>query len=254
MEEVKNDDKKYCVYMHVNKINNKVYVGQTCLDPERRWRKDGSGYKECTHFWRAIQKYGWDNFEHIIFAENLTREEANQMEISLIALYDTTNILYGYNLTNGGNATVYTKEVRKKISDNHADVSGENNPFYGKHHTEETKEKIRKKNKINFAGANNPMYGVRRYGEDGPMYGKKHTEDAKKKMSQNRKKKAVVQLDLNGNFISEYPSLCEAGRQHGSEGNIWQCCNNNAKTYKGFKWMYKEKWEEIQNAVLSLQE
>lgn len=235
MENLKTEDRRWCVYIHTNKINNKVYVGQTCLNPERRWRKDGSGYKDCTYFWRAIQKYGWENFEHIIFAENLTQEEANKMEISLIALYDTTNILYGYNLTYGGNVTVYTDAARKKISENHADVFGENNPFYGKHHSEETKEKIRKKNKINFSKENNPMYGIHRFGKDNPMYGK------------GRK---VVQLTLDGEFVNEYCSATEATRQtqiHNS--SIWRCCNFKNKTAGGYIWMYKEDWEEMQGAI-----
>lgn len=40
---------------------------------------------------------------------------------------------------------VRTEEEKKKISENHADVSGENNPMFGKLHSEEAKEKIRKK-------------------------------------------------------------------------------------------------------------
>ena len=52
----------YIVYQHKNKINGKVYIGITMQDPERRWRH-GEGYKSSPHFYAAIQKYGWDNFE-----------------------------------------------------------------------------------------------------------------------------------------------------------------------------------------------
>ena len=251
MEEVKPEDRRWCVYMHTNKINNKVYVGQTCLNPERRWRKDGAGYKNCTYFWRAIQKYGWDSFEHIIVAENLTKEEADTMEKDLIALYDTTNILKGYNLTCGGDNTELTEEVRKKISENHADVSGENNPFYGKSHSEETKEKIRIKNKVNFAKENNPMYGVHRYGESAPMYGKHHTKETKIKIGMTRKGKYVgennpnygkgkpiIQLTLDGEVINKYNSVAEATRCTGiSSQSIYRCCYGKQKSAGGFKWM-----------------
>jgi group I intron endonuclease len=127
MEET--NDKKWCVYMHTNKINNKVYVGQTCKKPMHRWN-NGKGYQHNSHFWSAINKYGWVNFEHIIFAENLSQEEANHMEKLLIALYNTTDPSCGYNLTIGG-------EV----------LTGEYNPFYGKKHTDETKQKISEKAK-----------------------------------------------------------------------------------------------------------
>lgn len=56
----------YYVYCHENKINHKRYVGITCTKPEKRWGTNGQRYKECPHFWHAIQKYGWDNFDHMI--------------------------------------------------------------------------------------------------------------------------------------------------------------------------------------------
>lgn len=59
-------EKPYCVYIHTNKINKKSYIGITCQKPEHRWGCNGNGYAECPHFWRAIQKYGWDNFDHKI--------------------------------------------------------------------------------------------------------------------------------------------------------------------------------------------
>ena len=38
--------KTYVIYMHVNKINNKKYIGITCQTLQNRWRK-GKGYNEC---------------------------------------------------------------------------------------------------------------------------------------------------------------------------------------------------------------
>lgn len=62
---------EYCIYRHTNKVNGKVYIGLTKQKPERRWQK-GHGYIG-TLFGNAIGKYGWDNFEHEIVAEGLTR-------------------------------------------------------------------------------------------------------------------------------------------------------------------------------------
>ena len=66
----------YIVYQHKNKINNKVYIGITSQIPERRWGSNGCNYKSSPHFYSAIQKYGWDNFEHNILFTNLTKEKA----------------------------------------------------------------------------------------------------------------------------------------------------------------------------------
>lgn len=94
--------KDYCVYVHTNKINGKKYVGQTCQAPERRWGKNGSGYTECPHFWNAIQKYGWDSFEHEIVKDGMSHEEACAFEIDLIAKLNTNNPDFGYNVSKGG--------------------------------------------------------------------------------------------------------------------------------------------------------
>ena len=92
----------FCVYVHTNKINNKKYVGQTCQKPESRWGNQGCGYKGCLLFERAIQKYGWDNFEHEIVYDGLTQDEANYYEEMLIEQYHTTDSDFGYNIRSGG--------------------------------------------------------------------------------------------------------------------------------------------------------
>ena len=74
----------YTIYMHKNKINGKVYIGQTCQNPIKRW-DNGRGYETSSRFYNAILKYGWDNFDHIILYSNLSLEEANIIEEKLIA-------------------------------------------------------------------------------------------------------------------------------------------------------------------------
>lgn len=125
-------DMNYTIYCHRNKINNKVYIGQTCQRLERRWR-DGEGYSHCSYFYKAIQKYGWDNFEHIILLENLTLEEANKNEVRLIKLFDSMNPEKGYNLEYGGDNKTHSEETKQKISNSlKGKLAGEKNPMYGK--------------------------------------------------------------------------------------------------------------------------
>lgn len=91
----------YTVYKHTCP-NGKVYIGITKQKPERRWGVNGCGYKENEYFYRAIQKYGWENIKHEIIAEGLTEDEADAMEIDLISEYRATDRNCGYNRHFGG--------------------------------------------------------------------------------------------------------------------------------------------------------
>ena len=91
----------YKIYIHKNKINGKVYVGQTKQSLKRRWN-NGNGYTQCPYFYNAIKKYGWDNFEHILLDEHLTKEEANTKEQDYIKYYKSSSPEFGYNISNGG--------------------------------------------------------------------------------------------------------------------------------------------------------
>lgn len=109
------EDRKYCVYMHKNKTNGKVYIGITSKNVNSRWR-NGGGY-ENQYFGLAIRKYGWNNFEHIILDKNLNRVEATEKEIELISFYKSNQKEYGYNITNGGdNEITFTEDIKRKIS------------------------------------------------------------------------------------------------------------------------------------------
>ena len=110
-------EKEYSVYMHINKVNDKKYIGITSQPVSRRWRKNGEGYKQCVLFYRAIKKYGWDNFEHIVLKEKLTEQEAKQMEKNLIKKYNSNNKKYGYNLTDGGEMTHFNEEVIQRMKE-----------------------------------------------------------------------------------------------------------------------------------------
>ena len=112
------ENKKYIVYMHKNKINDKVYIGITCQKTNYRWGA-GSGYKKQSKFYNAICKYGWENFEHIILFRNLNFEEAKQKEIEIIKKYNSFSKKNGYNATKGGegtNGVPCSEEKKIKIS------------------------------------------------------------------------------------------------------------------------------------------
>ena len=96
--------------------NNKKYIGITCQEPEKRWI-NGKGYKTNDYFFRAIKKYSWRNIQHKILYEHLTKEEAEQKEIELIAFYKSNQREYGYNVESGGNCTgMLSNKQKEKIS------------------------------------------------------------------------------------------------------------------------------------------
>lgn len=158
---------KYCVYVHIFP-NGKKYVGITCRPVNVRW-ENGSGYLGQPYMARAINKYGWENILHIVLCENMEKKDAEKLEVDLIKLWSTNNQQHGYNIDNGGlTCGKHSIQTREKISRNRtgkclgknnckygANMKGENNPFFGKKHTEQSKEKMRSADK-NVSGSNNP--------------------------------------------------------------------------------------------------
>lgn len=107
----------YKVYKHTNIENGKVYIGITKQEPKRRWQ-NGYGYIDNKYFYNAINKYGWESFTHEVLYNNLSKEEAQEKEIELIAYYKSSDRKYGYNMSKGGETG--TENLVKKIGkDNH---------------------------------------------------------------------------------------------------------------------------------------
>ena len=106
------------IYKHTNRINNKIYIGQTKHeeDPNNRWHH-GRGYSDNAEFYNDIQIYGWDNFSHEILARNLSISEANELEKHYILLYQSYLPENGYNKNMGGGCsdTIYTRN-KKPVS------------------------------------------------------------------------------------------------------------------------------------------
>lgn len=218
----------YIVYKHINKINGKVYIGQTALNVERRWR-NGKGYKTGV-FKKAIEKYGWDNFEHIIVRDKLSKEEANLLEVSLIRKYKELGICY--NITDGGEGACgykHTEESKKKISNR---SKGKKIPEYIKILVSERFKGValteEHKLKISIA-----------------LRGKSKSEEAKLKMKLNHSYHDLVEVikcDKNGNIICTYPSIAEASRDTSIlQTHISRCARGKRPSAGGYKWKYKDE-------------
>ena len=194
----------YTVYKHISP-SGKVYIGITKRKPEYRWNK-GKGYREDQLlFYRAIKKYGWDNFTHEILYTGLSEKDAKNIEISLIRQYKSLGM--SYNITDGGDGGRGLHNKRKKMSD-------------------ETKLKMSKSRKGLLAGNKNPMYGRH---ETAPAYGRFGKEHPASKK--------VYQYDLLGNFIKEWDCLSEVQRHLNIlVTHITACCNGRQKTAGGYIW------------------
>lgn len=124
----------YCVYKHTCP-NEKVYIGITRTSLNKRWQ-GGKGYKTQV-FYRAVQKYGWDNILHEVLFDNLIKEEAEQKEVELIAYYKSNQKEFGYNITSGGNAAgLHSEETKQKISEKNKGKTHNK----GRVHTEESRK------------------------------------------------------------------------------------------------------------------
>ena len=135
-------ENSYCLYVHVNKINYKTYIGITSKKPKHRW-DNGNGYINCPYFYKAIQKYGWNNFEHIVLAKNISKEFALKLEKFYIKKCNSHNEKYGYNCTTGGDFPTMRPETsdKKRKSMLHKN-KGKNSPLSKPVICLETKERF----------------------------------------------------------------------------------------------------------------
>lgn len=234
-------EKKWCVYMHTNKINGKKYIGITSLNTKIRWGLKGQGYKT-QYFKRAIDKYGWDNFEHEILFNNLEEKIAKEKEIELIAKYKTKDKQFGYNLTDGGDGTVgviLSDKARENMRIAHIGQVAWNKGIKGIYTSEKTRD-------IRIQQWKNEDY---RNKQTIAHMGNKQSEETKKKISKNnRNSKIVYQIDIDGNIIKEWNSYAEICRQFvNSKGNHRKRLSKENIFYDGYIWIQKEKYikEEV---------
>ena len=243
-------DNTYCVYKHTSP-SNKVYIGITKMKPIKRWGKDGSGYKDNCYFWRAIQKYGWENFEHEVLFENLTKEEACDKEIELISMYDSTNPINGYNLSTGGECggagICVSEETRQKISEILGRVIlqfSKNGELLSEYVSVRTAAKT-----LNISPKIiNDCCNKHRKSAGGYIWRYKDLYDPNEIIAYDAKinptPKVVVQLDKNGNFISQYENAYEAEEITGiHQSGICNCCIGKIKSAGNYIWKYLSDYD-----------
>lgn len=263
----------YCVYVHTNKTNGKKYVGQTVRgdNPKKRWG-GGSGYVTQKYFYRAIQKYGWDGFEHEVIASNLTKEEADNFEILLIDKLKAYDNNFGYNCTLGGGGTSgyhiseASKEKQKTTMKKYY-----SNPEY----IQRMRDVAPKREVYQFttdgcfvAKYVSAMEAQRQTGiHNGDIskcaFGKVASKNGfiflfqediceinnrvdRYNKSKKPKYESVVQLSVTGEYVATWSGPADAGKNLNlNYKNIHSVCRGLRKTCGGFKWMYLSDYSSL---------
>ncbi len=229
---------EYIVYKHTAP-NGKCYIGMTCHTMERRAR-GGRGYVGCEAFYRAILKYGWDNFIHEILESGLTYEEACERERFHIQKHHSLTTEWGYNLQTGGGAnTTVSEETKRRIS---RKLTGRK----GTPHTAESKQKLSEARRGKKMPPRSEEYRKKLSASlTGRKFTPEHCANISKAKSgeatsgkNNSHPRAVLCVETGVIF----DTVKEAGEfKGGSSKNIISCCRGRLKTSGGYHWRYADE-------------
>lgn len=196
--------RNYSVYV-LSSPGGKRYIGMTMRKTDIRWR-NGKGYTNNKRLYADIVKHGWDSFNKEIIAQNLTKEEAEELERDLIKKYETQNPEQGYNIEMGGTPIHLAESTRQKMSISHKGLLRD--AEYRKHISESKQ------------GCKNGMYG--------------------KTGALNPKSRKVIAI-RNGEVL-EFDAISEASRSLNLSPNAFKnisaACMGKRKTAYGYKWEY----------------
>lgn len=140
--------RKGLIYKYTSKTTKKSYIGKTIED---RFEIRQAEHKSCSkdtkdsHFYRAKQKYGYEDFELEVVENNIPLEKLDEREAFWIAHYNTFED--GYNATRGGDGgNTYAKRTKEQMEETRRKIS-------------EANKGSRNGNKGQYVGEKNPMYG-----------------------------------------------------------------------------------------------
>lgn len=243
------------IYITINNINGKKYIGQKKYDKEGKWKTYlGSGII----LNRAIKKYGAENFSKEIIEKCYSKKELDKREIYWINFYDAVNSENFYNIASGGDGgnTIagYTEEQLNNYKQWKSELhkkkkktapKGENAPCAKLSEKEVLRIIDRLKNNdfnVDIAKDYNVSIGT----IDDIRHHKTWcylTKDIEFDDISSRKRpylKRVYQYDLEGNLINIYDSARDAERKTGiSYKQISQVCNGNKRMSHEYIWRFE---------------
>ena len=207
------------IYKITNRIDKKIYVGQTIRDVEERWKAHLHKGSNCRYLSSAIKKYGVDNFEFKLVCITFDNQ-LDDMEIKYIKQYNSL-VPNGYNLRIGGNGGRHHAETKQKISEvlkqRYKNGLIHSKPSLGKPHNEIHKKKISES-----------------------LKGRRLSQETINKIILSKKIYKIIQFDILGNRLNSFETCQEAAQYIGTtRANVNHCCTGKNKTAKGYVWKYE---------------
>lgn len=239
MNEFNKEKQFHFVYITINLINQKLYIGKHSTNDLNDGYL-GSGKL----LLKALKKYGKKNFTLDILEKCSDQKTAFERERFWINFFGGGKKPHiAYNLTEGGEGNRghrHSPETISKISH-----PGKLNGMFGKNHSKETKNKIRQK----VIGRKHKKESIkwmsdRKKGSKNKFYGRTHTEESKEK---NRLKhaKTVFELDANNNLKKMWKGVYSINQALNTTA-AYSWINTN-KVFKNSKWFYEEEYKNISN-------
>ena len=245
------------IYKIKNKIDNKIYIGQTTQDLERRWRNHRKNSSNCRYLKSAFKKYGVENFEFKLVCITFDNQ-LDDMEIKYIEQYKCL-VPNGYNIRLGGNSGKHHEDTKRKIAATllknrkviQFDIEG--NRLNSFNSLTEAAEYVGCSSStighccnedIKTAAGYQWRYESNETKSDAgipPLAGRfKNSQKETKKEVITQIPRKIVQFDIQGNRLKSFNTCKEAAEYVGaSRGFITTCCLKPNQTGKGFYWKYE---------------
>jgi len=231
----------YCIR---NGINNKIYVGSAINFKQRKHdhfkllrNKSHFNY----HLQKSFNKHGEFNFIFEILEVVSDKYKLINREQYWISKTNCLNKKYGYNICPNAGSTLgrklNKKSLEKMIVSKTGKLMGKENPFYGKHHTKETKDRLSKSHtgKI-LSSEHKKNIGL-------AVRGRIISIITRKKISINNRKlsKPIVQLDLEDKPLKIWESAAKASKECCIDrSSVSRCAKNKQIKAGNFKWKYAD--------------
>ena len=223
------------VFVTRNKINGKIYVGQSAYDNPLYL---GSG----KIFKLALQKYGHDNFEKRVLEYCETTKILDDQEIYWIKKLNSQNSRIGYNILKGGKGNSYIEYI-ENVS---CSCSREKNGMYGRKHLPESIEKMRQRALGRIVSLETKQkLSESRKGEKNHFYGKKHKKESRNLIAKNRTGKMTKE---NNHSSKTFIFIDPLNNQHEVFANFGGFCDeHNLSIAKMKRFINKGKIPDSKN-------